>query len=111
MKHTLPHKPGSNLLFNLVGVNDYNSTATGKVLLKLINSKGEVVVQQDMTVSIDPFGKKMLPRMIELPEEKGGYLLVAEYFPEGKNQPVISRRYLKIGDSPDDKYEFYDMKP
>jgi hypothetical protein len=77
--------------------------------LKLINSKGEVVTQQDESISIDSFGKKTLPCMMELPKEKGGYLLVAEYFPEGKNQPVISRRYLKIGDSPNEKYDFYEM--
>jgi len=38
-------------------------------------------------------------------------LFVAEFYQEGKNQPVISRRYLKIGDSRDEKYEFYEMKP
>jgi len=111
MKHIAPHMPGSSLLFNLVGVNDYNSPATGKVVLKLINSKGKVVVQQDMTIHIDPFGKKTLSCKIKLPKEKGGYLLAAEYFPQGKNQPVVSRRYLKIGDSSNEQYAFYELKP
>ena len=110
MKRREPHKPGSNLLFNLVGVNDYATPATGKTVLKLINSKGEVVKQQEMTLQIDPFAKRIEPCLVELPKEKGGYLLVAEYYPEGKNQPVISRRYLKIGDSGDEKYDFYEMK-
>jgi hypothetical protein len=48
--------------------------------------------------------------MLELPKEKGGYLLIAEYFPEGKTTPIISRRYLKIGDSKEEKYDFYEMK-
>jgi hypothetical protein len=47
--------------------------------------------------------------MVELPKEKGGYLLIAEYYPDGKNTPVISRRYLKIGDSQNEKYDFYEM--
>jgi len=111
MKHPLPHRLGSNLLFNLVGVNDYNYPATGKIVLKLINSKGNSVAQQNLSIRIDPLVKKVLPCMMELPKEKGGYLLVAEYFPEGKNQPVISRRYLKIGDSPGEAYEFYEMMP
>ena len=111
MKHPTPCKPGSNLLFNLVGVNDYRNPVTGKTVLKLINSTGEVVAQQDISIRIDPLVKKTVPCMVELPKEKGGYLLVAEYYPEGKNQPVISRRYLKIGDSQNEKYDFYEMKP
>ncbi|MDR2146151.1 MAG: hypothetical protein LBE91_06815, partial [Tannerella sp.] len=111
MKHPLPLKPGSALLFNLVGVNDYASPATGKTVLKLLNSKGEIVVLQEMIVSIPPFGKSTVPCLTSLPQEKGGYLLVAEYFPEGKNQPVISRRYLKIGDSANEEYDFFNMDP
>ena len=111
MKHPLPYKQGSILLFNLVGVNDYRTPATGKTVLKLINSKGEIVTQQDMAIRIDPMDKRLLPCMIELPKEKGGYLLTVEYFPEGKNQPVVSRRYLKVGDSSNENYEYFDMNP
>ena len=111
MKHPSPHKPGSKLFFNLVGVNDYAHPATGKTVVKLINSKGDVVTQQDVLISIDPFAKTINPCLVELPKEKGGYLLVAAYYPDGKTSPVISRRYLKIGDSKDEKYDFYEMKP
>jgi len=111
MKHTGPQKPGSSLLFNLVGINDYVIPATGKILLKLINSKGETVMQQDLSIRIEPFAKKTVPCMVQLPDEKGGYLFVAEFYQERKNQPVISRRYLKIGDRRDEQYEFYEMKP
>ena len=111
MKHPLPHKPGSKLLFNVVGVNDYNTSAIGTIVLKLITDKGDIASQQKMTIRIDPLSKKILPCMMELPKEKGGYLLVAEYFSEGKNQPVISRRYLKIGNSSNDNYDFYEMAP
>jgi len=78
--------------------------------LKLINSKGEIATQQDMIMQINPFAKKIQPCLVELPKEKGGYLLVAEFHPEGKTAPVISRRYLKIGDAKDDNYSFYDFK-
>ena len=111
MKHTEPHKPGSNLSFNLVGVNDYINPAVGKAVLKLINSKGKIVAQQNMNFRIESFAKQIQPCMMKLPKEKGGYLLVAEYFPQGKDKPAISRRYLKIGDSSDEKYDFYEIKP
>jgi hypothetical protein len=111
MKHPEPYKAGSNLFFNLVGVNDYVTPATGIVVLKLLNSKGEVATQQDIAMRIDPLAKKIQPCLIELPKEKGGYTLVAAYYPDGKTTPVISRRYLKIGDSKDEKYDFYEVKP
>ena len=46
-----------------------------------------------------------------MPDESGGYLLLAEFIPgQGKNaSPVISRRYIKVGEM--DKYIFYDYKP
>ena len=111
MKHPLPHKPGSNLIFNLIGINDFQKQTSGKTVLKLINSKGYIVLQQDLFFHIDPLVKRTIPCMIELPKEKGGYLLVAEYYPDGKIQPVISRRYLKVGDSQNEQYNFYEMKP
>ena len=107
MKHPAPHQPGSNLLFNLVGINDYRRPATGKTVVKLINSKGEVVTQQELSIRIEPFYKKTVPCLIALPKESGGYLLLAEFYPEGSTQPVISRRYLKVGDSLTEKYDFF----
>jgi hypothetical protein len=111
MKHPLPYPPGSTLLFNIVGVNDYSYPASGKVTLKLINSKGETVVRQDLRMDIDPFVKRALPCMIELPKNKDGYLLTAEYYAEGQTNPVISRRYLKVGDSKEEKFDFYEIAP
>ena len=109
MKHHAPCKPGSELLFNVVGVNDLITPATGKVILKLIDGRGNTAVQHDTSIRIDPFVKKYLPCKLTLPVEKGGYLLIAEYYPEGSNQPVISRRYLKVGDSQNEKYDFFDL--
>jgi hypothetical protein len=55
--------------------------------------------------------KKNVACVLELPKEKGGYLLLAEYYPEGKEQAITSRRYLKVGDSKEEQYAFFDMKP
>ena len=109
-KHTSPHKPGSILLFNMYGVTDHPKPSTGKVVLKLINSNGAIVTQQEMSVHLEPFLKNALPCMMTLPNEKGGYVLVAEYYPEEKNEAVISRRYLKVGDSQIEKYDFYEIQ-
>ncbi|MDR1557214.1 MAG: glycoside hydrolase family 2 [Tannerellaceae bacterium] len=110
-KHLPPYKPKSNLVFNLIGINDFKTLSSGKLRLKLINSKGDIVVKQDMDMEIIPYAKKILPCLMELPGEKDGYLLIAEYYPGESTSPVISRRYLKIGDDKDTHYNFYEMKP
>lgn len=107
-KHIAPHAPQSNIIFNLVGVNDLNKLSSGKVIVKLLDSKGNSVLSQEQSIEIDAFGKKLLPCMIQLPTQSGGYLLKVEYYPEGKTLPIISRRYIKVG-SQQDKYNFIDL--
>lgn len=107
-KHVAPHAPQSNLLFNIVGLNDLNKESSGNVLLKLLDSKGNTISIQEQMISINAYGKTLQPCMIQLPIQPGGYLLEVEYYPKGDITPVISRRYLKVGDS-NTKYEFYEL--
>jgi beta-galactosidase/beta-glucuronidase len=107
MKHVPPYRPGDELLFSLVGVNDDKHPAQGNVVLKLLNARGETVLQQDRTIEIPAYGKKTLSCNLRFPAEKGGYLLLAEYCPQGSAKLVVSRRYLKAGDA-GDEYIFYD---
>jgi hypothetical protein len=100
---TKPHKPGSTLLFNLVGVNNFNRTANGSVKIKLIDSVGRSVVEQSLLVKLESFLRTDIPFSLVLPSEAGGYVLVAEFTPENGN-PVISRRFLKIGQPKEYKY-------
>lgn len=98
-KHLEPLKPGSDLVFNLVGVNDLNKESSGKVLLKLLDEKGTIISTQEESIVIEPFGKRLQPCLLKLPSKAGGYLLIAEYYEEGASKPVLSRRYLKVGDA------------
>lgn len=98
-KHLEPLKPGSDLVFNLVGVNDLNKESSGKVLLKLLDEKGTIISTQEESIVIEPFGKRLQPCLLKLPSKVGGYLLIAEYHEEGASKPVLSRRYLKVGDA------------
>lgn len=109
-KHLSPYTPGTNLAFNVVGVNDYKNISKGKLTLKLIDKNGKTVVQSDMDFAIDPYSKKLHPYLIELPREDGGYLLTAEYIPEGKSAPVISRRYINVAKARK-TFEYYELKP
>lgn len=98
-KHLPALKPGSDLVFNLVGVNDLNKDSSGKVLLKLLDEKGTIISTQEESIVIEPFGKRLQPCLLKLPSKAGGYLLIAEYHEKGSAKPVLSRRYLKVGDA------------
>lgn len=98
-KHLEPLKPSSDLVFNLVGVNDLNKESSGKVLLKLLDEKGTIISTQEESIVIEPFGKRLQPCLLKLPSKAGGYLLIAEYHEKGDSKPVLSRRYLKVGDA------------
>ncbi len=109
-KHLAPYAPGSNLAFNLVGINDYNKESTGKVVLQLMDKNGKAAVQSEMSYTIGAYNKKLQPTLIELPREEGGYLLTATYYPEGKDRPVTSRRYINVAHEKKD-FEYYELKP
>ncbi|MEY8681732.1 glycoside hydrolase family 2 TIM barrel-domain containing protein [Bacteroides caccae] len=98
-KHLQPLVPGSNLAFNLVGVNDLKKTSSGKVILKLLDEKGKVISTQEESIMIESFGKRLQPCLLKLPSKSGGYLLIAEYYENGVSKPTLSRRYLKVGNT------------
>jgi len=90
-KHLEPLKPGSDLVFNLVGVNDLNKESSGKVLMKLLDEKGIIISTQEESIVIEPFGKRLQPCLLKLPSKAGGYLLIAEYHEKGgRNQYLVA---------------------
>lgn len=105
-KELEPHVPGEQLSFNLVGVNDYNFTKKGKVQVKLFNDNGEVVVQKKLSVKLEPYQRSYIPVSIDLPQKIGGYTIVAEFITQN-DLPVISRRYIKVGEI--SEYKYYDF--
>lgn len=109
-KHIPACKPGDNLLLTLIGINDYKETASGEIRLKLLDEQGKIVNESEQTIEVPSFEKKEIPTIIELPSQKGGYLLIAEFYKDGVKEPTISRRYIKIGDS-NTTYSFYEIQP
>ena len=108
VKHIPPYKPGSVLNFSLAGVNDNPSPVKGIAELKLLNSKGKVVQEKTMKVSLPTDIRKEIPVSLNLPEAAGGYTMVAEFLPDGRENPIISRRYIKIGAK--EAYKFFDLE-
>ncbi|MCE5269963.1 glycoside hydrolase family 2 [bacterium] len=109
MKHVPPLEPGSELVVNLVGVNDLPADASGAVKVRLLDSTGREVLSQSLTMTIPRFYRENRATMLSLPAQPGGYLLLAEFTPAGRSEPVVSRRYIRVGKL--EKYEFYDLTP
>ncbi len=103
------HKPGSNLVFSLVGINDFEQSVNGNVQLALYDENGVEIPYDEQKVELSPTIRTIIPVSIKLPEKAGGYLLLAT-FTLANNSPekTISRRYIKIGKL--ENYKFWDIK-
>lgn len=108
-KHITPHKTGSNLLFDLAAVNNNASAVPGKLILRLVDGGGKNVHQSESEITLAALSTKRIIRNIVLPEQPGGYLLLAEFTANGQSHPVISRRYIKVGQA--DAYSYFDLQP
>ena len=104
-RHEAAHTPGADLMFNLVGVNDFNSEKSGDITIRLLNDEGREVYSQVSNIEIPAYGTHFKPVSITLPDEVGGYLLLSELLLPGSNEPVISRRYIRVGELTE--YGFY----
>ena len=108
IKMKQPHEPGSNLLFNLAGINNFSIPVNGTVEIKLLDDNGNSPVKQKMDVSLQSFQRTDIPVSVILPEIAGGYILVAEFTPLN-GEKVISRRFIRIGES--ESYSYYGINP
>jgi beta-galactosidase len=105
------HQPGKRLAFNLVGVNDRASRVDGKIRLRLLDHQGRELHTRNSRISIPAWGKQLVPEVIDLPSNPGGYLLTADFTPVGEmKRTVTSRRYLRVG-SKSDNYEYFSIEP
>jgi len=109
VKLTTPHKPGEKLSFNLAKVNDLNKVVSGKANLKILDSEGKTVEKKSMPVTMIAFDRSSFPVEISLPKKPGGYLMCVEFLADGTVEPVISRRYIKVGEL--NEYLFHEINP
>jgi beta-galactosidase len=111
MKNQVPYRPASELSFNFRGVNDLPVVSEGKLNIRLLDSKGKQVFSDQMLVSLEPDGLTKIPYNFILPAISEGYLLLAEYTPEGSTNKQISRRYIKVGKTTESDFRFCESDP
>ncbi len=103
------YRPGEQLVFNLIGINDLNKKVPGTVTAKLIDSKGNLVSELIKEIEIPPYQRINIPAFFTLPQKQGGYLVLAEFVKNGSTEILKSRRYIKVSnvDNPD----FWEIEP
>jgi hypothetical protein len=108
-RHLIPRTPGGALRFNLIGVNDHDYPVNGSVELSLFDETGDKINRGTYEIAIPPYWKTYLPVEITLPEKPGGYLLLASFSPRSRptEGPVLSRRYIKVGNL--ESYSYFDL--
>ncbi len=109
VKQAIPHQPGEKLTFKLAKVNDEAEIVSGDVTLKILDSNGKTVTKKILPVTLSSFERSFFSAEISLPGKPGGYLLLAEFKAGGSDNPVISRRFLKVGIVPE--YKYFEMPP
>jgi len=109
VKLTDPHQPGEKLPIKLAKINDLNKDVSGKVTLKILDSAGKTVSRTILPVAFSAFERTSDLVEVSLPKNPGGYLLIAEFLSDGAIDPVISRRYIKVGKLPEFKY--FELQP
>lgn len=109
VKEMPARKPGSNLSFTLVGVNDDAKKAKGTLDIVLINSKGQPVFNDKFPVELPASDRVEFAYSMKLPDAAGGYLLQTSFTEEGSKEKKMSRRYIKVGNQP--QYNFYTPVP
>ena len=108
VKQAVPHKPGEKLAFKLNKINDLNKNINGKVNLKVLDVSGKTVSKKSMTVNLSAFDRSSFSVEIVLPKKPGGYLLIAEFLSDGFIDPVISRRFIRVGTA--SEYKYFEIK-
>jgi len=109
VKQTIPHQPGEKLSFKLAKINDLSRNVKGRVTLSILNSDGKSVARKIIPLILSAFDRSSLPVEITLPKKKGGYLFLAEFIADGSENPVISRRFIKVGIV--DTYKYFEIQP
>jgi len=109
VKQAVPHKPGEKLSIKLAKINDLPQNVTGNVTLSILNGEGKSVSKKIVPVTLSAYDRSSFTIDVSMPEQTGGYLLLAEFKPDNGGRPAISRRFIKVGIDPG--YKYFEMKP
>jgi beta-galactosidase len=105
VKEMPAHRPGSNLSFTVVGLNDEEKNTKGSLEIELINSKGQQVYKARQAIELPASDRIEMAYNVKLPDIAGGYLVQTSFTEDGKKEKKLSRRYIRVGELA--QYAFY----
>ena len=82
--------------FKVMLVNDHNYPTKGELVLALQDDKGQVIAQSQQAFSIEALGNQELQIPVAIPHISGKCTLKAVARPSGREEPTVSRRWVKI---------------
>jgi beta-galactosidase len=105
------YNPSTTQNINLFATNESGEAKSGKVTLTCIDAEGEATILKELDIELEPFGYKLIPLTVQIPEKEGGYMLLTELSDSAANVSdikQISRRYIRVGNN--EKPVFYDYQ-
>jgi hypothetical protein len=90
-------QPGELISLNLAGINDNPAESRGRIEILVLGVNNRIEKKVSTDITIEPFGRTNKAVDLRLPSKQGGYLLTTRYYPDNSREPLISRRYIKIG--------------
>jgi beta-galactosidase len=102
------HKPGEQLNFSLLGVNDLNIKKQGEVEIRFLNHEGKEVFKDKIKITLPAADRIKIPYSFKLPDVADGYLLQTSFTTEGSPGKRLSRRFIKVGTK--ESYTFYESE-
>jgi hypothetical protein len=109
VRQAIPHNPGEKLSFKLAKINDLPKSVSGNVTLRILDIEGKTVSRKVLSIILSPYDRSSQQVEMSLPVKSGGYLLLAEFFADGNQKAIVSRRYIKIGKL--SGYKYFEMMP
>jgi hypothetical protein len=99
---------GDYLNFTLLGINDVSEEKNGVVEIRLLDSSGKEVFNDQINITLPGADKVEIAYGFQLPKIPDGYLLITEFQENGSESKKLSRRYIKIGKK--ESYDFFNLK-
>jgi hypothetical protein len=106
-------EPGSSQTINLFATNESGTGKSGKIVVKLIDFNGKASLVNTISVDVTPFGFKIIPVTIKMPDNKGGYVILTELTDLSEKESAlkqVSIRYIRVGDIENPAYYNYIYK-
>lgn len=92
-------------------VNDSNNTRSGKLKISIIDQNGKIINSASIDINLTSNWQELINFIIKMPQKSGGYMILTELYDNTDNNiPQVSRRYINVGKSENNRFYNYNYK-